>query len=97
MRRAFENLFAFLLRHTAEHPELLALLLKGFEVGEAVEDLLLGLVADGAGVVQDQIGLLDGLHPAVALGNERADHLFGVVHVHLAAEGFQVERFLGTN
>ena len=56
-----------------------------------MEDLLLRLVADGASVVEDQarIGLI--LHLRIALVLERPDHLFGVVRVHLAAEGLDVE------
>ena len=46
MRRALENLFAFLLRHAAQHAKLLSLLLKFFVVVQAMEDLLLGLIAD---------------------------------------------------
>ena len=62
-----------------------------------MEDFLLGLVADGAGVVEDEVGLLDRFDLAVALGNERADDLFGVMDVHLAAEGLEVERLVGAN
>ena len=68
IRRALENLFALLLRDAAEHAELLALFLQLLVVGEPVKDLLLGLVADGAGVVEHQAGLFDRLDLAVALG-----------------------------
>ena len=64
-------------------------------VVEAVEDLLLGFVADGAGVVEDQPSLFDGLDLLVALGNECPNDLFRVMGVHLAAEGFEVKRLLG--
>ena len=57
MRRALENLFAFLLRHAPEHAELLALRLQFLVIGQAMKDLLLRLVANGAGVVEDQIRL----------------------------------------
>jgi len=62
-----------------------------FVLVEAVEDFLLGLVADGAGVVEDEagVGLVGGL--GVALVEEGADDFFGVVGVHLAAKGFDVE------
>jgi len=59
-----------------------------------MEDLLLGFVADGAGVVEDEAGFLLSLDLAVALGQERADDLFRVMDVHLAAKGLNVERFL---
>ena len=60
MGSALENLLAFLLRHAAQHAEALALFLQLLVVGQAVEDLLLGFVANGAGVVEDQPGLFDG-------------------------------------
>jgi hypothetical protein len=62
-----------------------------FVLVEAVEDFLLGLVADRAGVVEDEagVGFVGGL--GVALLDEGADDLFGVVGVHLAAEGFDVK------
>ena len=53
MRRARENSLAFLLRYAAQHSESLALALKFAEIGETVEDLLLRLVSDRAGVVED--------------------------------------------
>ena len=91
MRRALENLFAFLLGHAAQHAKLLALFQQLLVIGEPIEDLLLRLVADGASVVQNQVSLLDRLHLPVALMHQRANDLFRVMHVHLAAEGFEVE------
>ena len=96
VRGALENPFAFLLRDAAQHAKDFALLLIFLVVGQAVKDLLLRLVADGAGVVEDQVRFLHGLYLAIALGNERADDFFGVMHVHLAAEGFQVELLVST-
>ncbi len=93
MRGAFENLFAFLLGYAAENPEDFPFLLQAPVISEAMKDLLLRFIADGTGVIEDQIGLLDVLDLAVALRNERADDLLGVVHVHLTAEGFEVELF----
>ena len=91
--RALEYLFALLLGDTANDGEFLSLFLKFFEIVEAVEDLLLGLVADGTGVVEDEVGLLDGVDPAISLGDERTDDLLGVVYIHLASEGFDKESF----
>jgi len=34
---------------------------------------------------------------AIALRDERADDFFGVMHVHLATEGFEVERLARTH
>ena len=62
---------------------------------EAIENFLLRFVPDGAGVVENQVGLLDGLYLLVSFVDERANDLFGVVDVHLAAEGFEVESLLG--
>ncbi len=59
MRGALENLFAFLLCDAAEHAELFALGQEFFVVGQAMENFLLRFVADGAGVVENQVGLLD--------------------------------------
>ncbi len=87
IRRPLEDLFALLLRHAAQHGEALAEVLLSFVVVEAVKDPLLRLVADGAGVVKDQPGVFFRLHLAVTLLKECANHLFGVMGVHLAAEG----------
>ena len=62
-----------------------------FVLVQPVEDLLLGLVTDGAGVVEDEAGVGLVLDLGVALGLEGADDFFRVVRVHLAAEGFDVE------
>ena len=94
MRGAFEYFFAFLLGDAAEDSEFLALFEELLVIVEAVENFLLGFVPDGAGVIEDQVGLLDGLYLPVAFVNERANDFFGVVHIHLAAEGFQVEGFV---
>ncbi len=61
MRRAFENLLAFLLGDAAEHGEDLALARFALEVLQAVEDLLLGFIADAAGVVEDQCAASSGV------------------------------------
>jgi hypothetical protein len=59
-----------------------------------MKNLLLRLIANGASVVQNQPSLFDGRYLAVALGHERANDFFGVMHIHLAAKGFQVKRLL---
>src|SRR5690242_19759461 len=59
-----------------------------------MKDLLLGFIANRAGVVQHQVSRFDTFYLPVSLLNQRADHLLGVMHVHLAAEGFKVERLL---
>ena len=66
--RAIKNLFALLLRHAAQDAETLALFLKFLVVGQAMKDFLLGFVADGTGVVEDQPGFFDGLNLLVSFG-----------------------------
>ena len=66
-----------------------------FVVIQAVKDLLLSLVADGAGVVQNQAGVFLVFNLPVTLVLQCANHLFGVMGIHLAAEGFKIESFLG--
>src|ERR1019366_7403302 len=91
--RALENLFALLLRHASQHPEDLVFARRALEILQAVEDLLFGLVANAASVVEHQVGRFRRIDLAVTLGEQRADDFFGVVGVHLAAEGFDVESF----
>ena len=61
--RSLEDLFALLLGDATEHAEALAGFVQLLVVVEAVEDLLLGFVADGAGVVEDQAGVFFGFRP----------------------------------
>src|SRR6185369_15773854 len=91
MWRSFENLFAFLLRHASQHAKLLSLLLKFFVVVQAVERFLLGLVADRAGVVENQVGVFDCLDLLIPLRHERAYDFFRVMDVHLAAKCLEVK------
>ncbi len=62
--------------------------------GDAAEvgvDLLLGVLADRAGVEQDHVGVGGGVGQDVALPLERADDQLAVEHVHLAADGLDVD------
>ena len=95
IRRPLEDLFALLLRHAAQHAEALPLLVQLLVVVQAMEDLLLRLVADRTGVVKDQVGIFFRLHLPVALLPQRANHLFGVMGIHLAAERLQIKCFFG--
>ena len=94
VRRFFENLVAFLLGHAAEHAKSLALLLEFLVIGQAMENFLLSFITNGASVVEHQPGFFDGGDLAVSLRNQRADDLFGVVGIHLAAESLEVESLL---
>jgi len=57
-----------------------------------MEDFLLRLVADGARVVKDQCCFLNGLDLAISLMHQCADDLLRIMHIHLAAKGFQIKR-----
>ena len=94
MRRPLKNLLPFLLSDAAKHTELLALGQELFIIGQTMENFLLRFVADGAGVVEDQVSLLHRLYLAIPFVHQRANDFFGVVHVHLAAEGFHIESLL---
>src|SRR5882757_9252172 len=85
---ALEDLFALLLCYASEDTENLALRLVFLVIGKPVKNLLLGLVADGAGVIQHEPSFFDSRNLTIPLLLKRADHLFGIVHVHLAAKGF---------
>src|SRR5215472_8852395 len=91
MRRFLKYLVALLLRHAAQHRELLTLGLQLFIVLQPMEDLLFRLITNGAGVVEDQARFLHGFHLPVTLAHKSADHFLGIVYVHLAAEGLNVE------
>jgi hypothetical protein len=92
--RALEDLFALLLGDAAQNGKALPFLVQLLEIGQPMEDFLLGFVADRAGVVNDEVGVLFALHLRITFGDERSHDLFGVVEVHLAAEGFDVKRLL---
>ena len=56
-------------------------------VAEVAVDLLFGVVPDGAGVVEHQIGIQLGRRLPIAHGLRDSRHPFGIRLVHLAAEG----------
>src|SRR5207249_3629409 len=53
--------------------------------------LLLGVLADGAGVVEDHVRVVATFDGFVALGAELAHDELAVEHVHLAAERFEID------
>src|SRR5947209_5599285 len=59
-----------------------------------MEDFLFGLVANGTGVIENQVGFLHGFHLPIALMHQRANDFFRVMDVHLAAKGLKVKRFV---
>ena len=94
IRSPLEDLFAFLLRYATEHAKALSLFVEGLVVVQAIEDLLLRLIADGAGVVQNQRRVDFGLHLAIAFLHQRPNDFFRVMGVHLASESFNVKRLV---
>ncbi len=64
-----------------------------FECAESGPDFLFGLFADGAGVVEGDVGIIEGGGEGVAKGTELVLDELGVEDVHLAAEGFEVDFF----
>jgi hypothetical protein len=67
-------------------------LLERLGLVEVGDEALVGLLADRAGVEEDEVGLVAGGGLAVAERLEHALHALRVVLVHLAAEGGDVER-----
>ena len=92
---ALEDPLPFLLRHAAQHHEAFAGSVQLLVVVQTVEDLLFGFVADGAGVVEDQIGGGFGIYLGVAFMAKSADDFLRIMHIHLATESLKIERFIG--
>src|SRR5207247_8473334 len=59
VRCALENFLALLLGDTSQDGEFFSLRLKLLVIGETMKHLLLGLIADGAGVIEDEAGVFD--------------------------------------
>ena len=72
-------------------PSLRGGLLEHADPAELGIDLLGRLLADMAGVEDDEIGVLGVGGLGKALGCERVRHTMGIVDVHLAAEGLDVD------
>ena len=80
------------LGHASEHAyyEPLAAAARGVEGLEAVEYLLLGVVAHAARVEEYGVGFVEAVARVVAGHLHHGGHYFAVGHVHLAAVGFYV-------
>jgi hypothetical protein len=89
---AAEEGLAFLLGDAAcDDDRDVGILLLAFGLASEVGvDLLFGVVADGAGVVEDDVGGEGVILPGHAHGFEHPCHALGVGFVHLAAEGGDV-------
>ena len=95
--RAAKNLFAFSLCDAAGNRDGDAAPGGGgrfFQAAHTAElgiDLLGRLLADVAGVEDDEIGIVSGRGLDITLGRQSVRHTLRVVDVHLAAERFYVE------
>ena len=59
-------------------------------INSAPDVEVVGAAPDGAGVEEDQVGVVAPVHGGVAEALQQAPHPLGVVVVHLAPEGGQV-------
>src|SRR5438105_7569344 len=83
--RTIEEALPLLLRHAAADPDgqVAALLLQLAQTAEVRVDLLLRLIADRAGVEQDEVRLHLALHALVAAQLQAAGEALAVEIVHL--------------
>ena len=65
--------------------------LQRLEAAEVPVELVVGVLPDAARVEHDDVGVVDGVGRLEPVGHEHARDAFGVVLVHLAAEGADVE------
>ena len=68
-----------------------AALLHGLQLAEVPVELVVGVLADAAGVEHDDIGLFEVVGARHSLAREHRGDAFGVVLVHLAPEGANQE------
>ena len=90
---AREQLVLDALGHAAQHAddEVAAAAAQGLERLEAVDDFLLGVVADGARIQENSVGALE-LRPRLVAGHaHNGGDDFTIGHVHLAAVSFDVQ------
>ena len=58
------------------------------QLAESTNHTLLGMVANRAGVEQDDVGAIRYVDRVIACGGQLAEHELSVADVHLAAVGF---------
>ena len=90
------ELLAHPLGHAAQHPyhQMLVMLAQRLEVGQTREHLLLGIVANGAGIDENGIGILDIIAQGVTSHLHDRSHHLAVGHIHLATISFDKEFLL---
>ncbi len=93
VRRTIEDQPLVLLGHAAQDADDLfgMTLLVAPELAQGAVDLVLGVLPHAAGIEQDRVGLLDGIDQLVAVLPEAGHDHFAVQHIHLAADGLDVE------
>ena len=91
-----ENQSLIFLSHAAQHADdLVRMMLLGvLEPAQGAVDLVFGMLPDTAGIEQDRIGVARVVGQLVAVFAQAGHDKLAVEHVHLAADGFDVE-FLG--
>ncbi len=96
-REALEDLVLDRLRPAAADADdpLRALGLEPLRLAEVGEEAAVGVLADRAGVEEDQVGVIAAVRLGVAERAEHPLHALGVVLVHLAAERGHVEALVG--
>jgi hypothetical protein len=62
-----------------------------FEASEGAVDFVFGVFTDAAGIEDDCVGLFGVVGELVAVAAQGGDYQFAVQHIHLAADGFDVE------
>src|SRR5262249_36921686 len=95
VRGAAEDLLLVLLGHAAQNADDLRRvpLLVGAQTAERAVDLLLGVLADRAGVEEDHVGVAGVVNQLIPLAAQAPHHQLAVEHVHLAADRLDVEFF----
>ena len=96
VRCSFENDLLVLLGHAAHHADhfVRVTLFRFADLAQRAVDLFLGVLAHAAGVEQHAIGFLRRIDDGVAVTFQVSDHHFAVQHVHLAADGLDVDAFI---
>ena len=65
------------------------------QLAKPADDPLLGMIADRAGIDENDVRTLWTFHRDVPMRRELAEHQLGITHVHLAAVGLDVDRWHG--
>ena len=96
MRSLFEDQLLIFLSHAAHDADdqVLAVSLLKFDASELAVNLVFGVFTDAARVEQNRVGSLDVVGKFELLLAQSRDNQLAVQHVHLAANGLDVELFV---